>query len=233
MPFIPAAITTAIIGASGSVAGGLLAGRKSSEEKQALSAAAEKAQLETEAGQYGFGEAKKLLPKAETALEESAAYYRPMLAGDRQAMLEARAPEINTLLRQFRMATGRLLEEAPRSGARSGALAELPFTESGFITSLLQEARKEAAASTERIGVEQGALGRGLMPGDTGSASTLLNYALQNKEMGFTVGEKIGTGLADLLAKILGGGSSSTPVKIITGSKPQASWEQPANWNLE
>jgi hypothetical protein len=164
-----------------------------------------RSELDVEAGKYGFGEAQKLIPQAESGLTEAESFWKPLLSGDRQKMLETVAPTVNSMIRQFREAQGRVSEEMPRGGARSLLQSELPFREASAITELLQKLQPEAAGRIEQLATERGALGLNLMPGQTGATGQLLDYAMQNKQYGYKVGTDIGESLGALLSNLISG----------------------------
>lgn len=200
---MPAAIIPAVIGAAGAVGGGLLANRKSSQEKDALAAQSDLAKTESEATKFGTASAKQLLPQAEAGLGAANRYYAPLLSGNRQAMMEAIAPEANTIISQYDTAKRAASEFAPRGGGRTATLAELPFAESGAITNLLNTVRPNAAGATADIGKTYGALASSLLTRNTGAASSLLNYSLQSRGQSFNQAEQIGGSIGTLLYNYL------------------------------
>src|SRR5947208_1730502 len=84
-------------------------------------------------------------------LGESAKYYEGILSGDRQKALETVAPEAGSILSAYDTAKRAASEFSPRGGGRNAALQELPYRESGDITSLLQKVRPEAAKELTAI----------------------------------------------------------------------------------
>ncbi|MBZ5513894.1 MAG: hypothetical protein LAN62_03435 [Acidobacteriia bacterium] len=216
MPIVAA--IPAIIGAGGAIAGGLLSrgGGGSKATEAGLTAESELAKTETEAQKFGTEAAKGLLPQAEGALGKAGQYYSGLLGGDRQKMLEAVGPEVNTILSQYDTAKRAASEFTPRGGGRTAELAELPFKYSGEITSLLQGVRPKAAAGMERLGAEYGSLASSLLARDTGAGNALLNYALglrgQNIDVGTQIGGSLGALIYQLLNKTGSASSSGSPL---------------------
>jgi len=197
MPAIPA-----IIGAAGTIGGALIGRKKSGEEKAGLAATTGRAEVETQAGEWGLGEAKRLLPKGEESIEQALSYYLPLLSGDRQAMMEAMGPEVNQIVSQYDTGRRAAAEFTPRGGGRTTALAELPFRKAGAITSLLQGARPGAAKAVSDIGFGVGDLASRLLPGSTGAGAQLLGYALQRRGQDIPAWEKMGTSIGSLIYDI-------------------------------
>jgi hypothetical protein len=205
-----AAAIPAIIGAAGAIGGGLLANRKSSQEKEALSAQSDLAKTESEAQKFGTSSAQQLLPQATASLGATERYYAPLLSGNRQSMLEAVAPEANTIISQYDTAKRAAAEFAPRGGGRTTTLAELPFSESGAITNLLNQVRPNAAGATADIGKTYGALASSLLSRNTGAASSLLNYSLASRGQSYGMAEQMGGSIGSLLYNYLKNLSSNS-----------------------
>ncbi len=170
-------------------------------------------QVLTEQTKFGTETAKRLIPEAETDLQAALKYWMPLLTGDRQGMMEAAAPEVNTILSQYDTAKRAVSELQPRGGARSLRMAEQPFDVAGAITNLLTRLRGEAAGGVERIGTELGALGVGTMAGGAGAAQSLLTAAMQQRGQNIGIGTTVGQGIGSLIAVLLGrsdGGGGGT-----------------------
>lgn len=110
-------------------------------------------------GEYGFGEGTRLMGRAEQSLDPVLGFYRRLL-GDRQAAMEAMAPEISTIVSQYDSARKAAAEFAPRGGGKTQALVESPFREAGDIARLVQTARQGAVKGLEEVGGAYGQLGQ-------------------------------------------------------------------------
>jgi len=79
-------------------------------------------------------------------------FWMKLLSGDQAAQANAVAPTARTIVSQYDTAKKAALTMAPRGGARSGALAELPFKKAADIGTLIQQLQPEAAKQTTEIG---------------------------------------------------------------------------------
>jgi hypothetical protein len=184
-----------------------LSGKGSADKtatKEATGALTDLTKVQTEATKFGLEGAKGLLPAAEADLGKAGQYYAGLLGGDRQKMMEAVGPEVNTILSQYDTAKRAAAEFSPRGGGRTQTLAELPFKESASITDLLQKVRPQAAAGAESVGAKEASLAAGLLPSGTSAAAQLLQYELGKQGMSFNQSMQQGAALAEVLIGLLG-----------------------------
>ena len=214
---MPFAAIPAIVGALGTVGGPiaagaatygaskLLGGGGSSTKPKDLAeqSLAKLAGVQAEAGEWGLGQAKELLPEARADIQKALGYYLPLLSGDRQAMMEAMGPEVNQISAQYDTAKRAAAEFTPRGGGRTAALAELPFRKTGEITGALQKARPEAAGKVTDIGQLLASIGLGTMPGGGGAAASLLSSLTAERGQTMALWGDIGTGAGKILAQVL------------------------------
>lgn len=181
-----------------------LSGRKSQEEKNALSAQSDLAKTEGEASKFGLDITKQLIPQATSSLNQVEGYYGPLLKGDRQQMLESVAPEVNSILSQYDTAKRAVSEFSPRGGGRTATLADLPFRQAGDITTLLQRVRPESAKGMTDISQTKAALSGSFFPRGTSAAAQLLQNELQRRGMSFDQSMQQGAAMAEAIIGLLG-----------------------------
>lgn len=139
-------------------------------------------------------------------LEQPINYFSKLLSGDRQSMLSAVAPEVNSIVGQYDTAKRAAAQFSPRGGGRIQQLENLPYQQQGQITGLLEQVRPEAAQALTKIsgmlqqlGIDESALGAS----EIRSASAEKDYQEQQRW-------QHGWGIAKLL---LGIGGSLIPGK--------------------
>ena len=206
----PLAAGAATYGA-GKLLGGGGGGEPSTKPKDvAEQSLAKLAGVQAEAGEWGLGQAKELLPEARADIQKALSYYLPLLSGDRQAMMEAMGPEVNQIVSQYDTGRRAAAEFTPRGGGRTTALAELPFRKAGDITNLLQRTRPEAAGKVTDIGQLLASIGLGTMPrGEGGAAASLLSSLTAERGQTMQMWGDIGVGAGKILAQVLLGGGES------------------------
>jgi len=168
------------------------------KEQKALTGA------ETDIAQFGLGEAKKTLPKATSALAGPQNFFQALLSGDRNAILNAIAPEVDTLTSQY--ATGRKTAEqfAPRGGGRGAALAELPTRQAADISKLVHGARLTGAQGLMSVGQLFGQIGLGEMGAGTTAATTAFGDIQTAKENQQQQAANTGAAIGGLIALLAG-----------------------------
>ncbi len=200
MPFLVPLIP-AIIGAGGAIGGGLLArsaAKKSARQLDPLIA------QQKEAAGFALGEAKQTLTGARETLAGPLDFWKTILGGDRQEMLSALAPEVNTIVSQYDTARRNITNLAPRGGGRSAIQAESRFEEANVIQRLLQESRRRAATEVSAIGGQLTALGAAELGAATGTTTNLINSLLAKREQDIGTSSSIGAGIGDILGQIIG-----------------------------
>ena len=203
------ALAPILIGAGGGFAGAKLAGGGGgggggNPKDLAEQSLAKLAGVQAEAGEWGLGQAKRLLPEAEADIQKALGSYLPLLTGDRQAKIEGLGPEVNQISAQYDTARRAAAEFTPRGGGRTAALAEVPFRKAGAITSLLQKVRPEAAGKVTDIGQLLASIGLTAMPrGEGGAAASLLSTLTAERGQTMKLWGDIGVGAGEILAKVL------------------------------
>jgi len=226
-PFIPA-----LIGAGGSVGAGLLAGRKSKEEREALSAQTRLAQLEELASSRGFERSKEITPftnrfltRGSQGMGSSMDYWSKILSG-RESASSLLSPEINQITDNFSAAREASRTLNPRGGGSSAFTREIDeAVVPGQIGGLLATARPRAASEMGALGTNMSSLGRDLASVETGllrgvspgSAGSLLNYGLNRRAQDLDIGSTIGRSLFQFMQMFQGGGGGA-PFPGGTGS---------------
>jgi hypothetical protein len=154
---------------------------------------------QTDIAKFGLGEAKKNLPAAATALKGPQDFFTALMSGDRKSILNALAPEVDTLTSQYDTGRKTAEEFAPRGGGRAAALEELPFRKAGEINKMVQGARDKGAAGLTSISQLFGQLGTSELSGGTSAANSAfgniqdakINQQQQQAQAGQAVGALI------------------------------------------
>ena len=133
-------------------------------------------------------------------LAQPAKYYSDILSGDRQKMLEAEAPEVSNIMSAYNAARRSGSEFTPRGGGRVQALEEAPYKEAGAVTSLLQQARPEAAK--EITSIAKNLQNLGLSEEFLGSEAfqAVMGYNLQQQKTRNELWSSIGQSAGGVLA---------------------------------
>lgn len=189
IPFIPA-----IIGAAGAITGGALAGRNSSSSSsnssttttplgtQTITPQQQAQQDELSAiAQIQRKWGKKDVKQGTKDFSAAQDYWSTLLGGDRTAIAQAKGPEITRVSDQYDAARKSLSEFAPRGGGRIAGLSGLAGQQAGQIGNIFLNARPEAAAAIERLGVERSGIGGNLLAGAGNDFNAILNNLLGNR----------------------------------------------------
>jgi len=158
---------------------------------------------ETQAVQFGLGQAEGTLPQATTALQGPLKFFQALLSGDRSTIMSALSPEISSLTSQYATASKTQQEFAPRGGGRAASLEEKPYAEAGTIEQLIQGAQETGAEGVSSIASMLGQLGLGELGVSSSTAANTvsqLQTSQQNQQQQqAAAGSAIG-GLVALLA---------------------------------
>ncbi len=163
MPFL-LPMLPALIGAAGSIGGGLL-GRKAGSFNPTQSQASNLLNYNAENASpfaKGFGQTgMNFLNQARSTLAGPQNYFQQLLSGNSAATSQALAPDINRIRQQNQGILQSTNSLAPRGAGRSGALFNLPFQNSANVSGLFNQARPAAAQGLTGIGGLLGQLGLG------------------------------------------------------------------------
>ena len=110
-------------------------------------------------GQYG----PQFMSRAESAFGPAQDYWSRILRGDRGAVTQALAPEIESLISQQQRVQQMQGELQPRGGPGAAYMAQLPYQTAGQIGGMISQARQGAAAGMGQLGGEMGRLGLGAL----------------------------------------------------------------------
>jgi len=185
-------------------------------------------QQQLEAGKLGMDTARQLLPQGQNiikmgtgALQQPANYWSSILSGNRGLMTSALAPEISRIGQGYQTAQNASAALMPRGGPSAEFNAELPFQQQRDISTLMQQARPQAASNLFNVGQGLGQLGQGLIGsgissiyGATAAGRDIIQQQQQAQAAAAERGKAIGTGLFDLINKFDFG-------SIFKGNKPQ------------
>lgn len=121
------------------------------------------------------------LPTGESATSEAANYNSKILSGDRAAVTQAEAPEINAVTGQADQAKK---QQAAMGTSRSGGVnagnQQRQTQVQGAVTDLIDKARPQAAASQASIGANTLGLGEGAAQSSTSDALNSYKLTSQN-----------------------------------------------------
>lgn len=213
VPFIP------LISSGLGALGGMIGAKKDKSGKvlnvaevaqQGLDTAGQQRQLGTDVSKLGMG-----------SLTQASKYFGDILSGG-QALAEATGTTASDVGRQYESVKGQIARNAPRGGAATRALAQLPYLQASDVLRLRQGARETAGQATGQLGL--GATGLGVqslgsaLSGYEGLLGSALGNRAMNRQFYGDIGENIGTLLGDVLSKVIkpkgssggGGGGSQT-----------------------
>lgn len=172
-------------------------GGQTSQQKQLTGA-------QTDIAKFGLSEAKKNLPKAGDALSSVGNFFQALMSGDRNAIMNVLAPEVDTLTSQYDTGRKTAEEFAPRGGGRAAALEELPFRKAGEINKLVQGAQDRGAAGLTSVASLFGQLGIGELGGGTSAANSAFGNIQTAKENAQQQQAAAGEAIGSLVALLVG-----------------------------
>lgn len=162
---------------------------------------------QTDIAKFGLGEAKKNLPAATNALTAKGGplnFFQALLSGDRNAILGAIAPQVDSLTSQYDTGRKSAEEFAPRGGGRGAALEELPFRKAGDISKLVQGAQLTGAEGVSSVASLLGSIGTTEMGAGSSSASSAFNNIQTAKENQQQQAAAAGSAIGGLVALLVG-----------------------------
>lgn len=121
----------------------------------------EKDQIEAQKGltkdtlPYG----KSYLEQSQQALRPTLGYYQSLLRGDRSAVQERLAPEMNSVANRYQGAYTTQRSLYPRGGMSTAATQDLPYKQIADQNNLIFQQRPQAAQSLAALGPSLGSLG--------------------------------------------------------------------------
>jgi hypothetical protein len=150
-------------------------GGQTSEQKELT-------KTETQAAKFGLSSAESALPTATKAISQPLDFFKALLSGDRNTVMQTLQPEISSLTSAYN--TGRKTAEtfSPRGGGRGASLEELPFKKAADISNLVAGARTTGATGTADIGAMLAQLGLGELGAGGGIASSTVNQLETSKQ---------------------------------------------------
>lgn len=204
---LPASFTTALAGKSS--AGGLvpepIEGDSLTRFLRSLT------NLLGTSGQDLFGAGRETYAGGLKTFEQPLSYWSKLLSGDPRAMTEAIAPEAGMIVSQYDAARRAVSTQAPRGGARSTTLAELPFRQATDINTLLQSLRPEAAKQVTSIadllskyGLAETGLGQSQLAMAIQGLLTRRGQNVQESEAQQRMIGDLGQGIGAIIAALIG-----------------------------
>jgi hypothetical protein len=210
-PFIPA-----IIGGISSIGASALANKATGVNPGGVTTPL------TQGMNLGITNAQQLMPQG-TGLMTNAAqamnpvlnYYGSLLSGDRGAMTQLLAPQINQLNQAYQAQLGAQNQLMPRGGGRAGMLGQMPFMQTQNLLNLFQNVRSGAAQGMGQAAGQLGQLGANLIGGAnqalgaaTSAGRDLLYYQIQQQAANRGLGSSIGGIAQQIAGGLLGGGGN-------------------------
>jgi hypothetical protein len=176
----------------------LFGGGGQSKEQKGLTSA------QTDISKFGLGEAKKNLPKAGEDLSKVGNFFQALMSGDRNAILNVLAPEVDTLTSQYDTGRKTAEEFAPRGGGRGAALEELPFRKAGEINKMVQGAQEKGASGLTSVASLFSQLGLGEIGAGTSAANSAFSNIQTAKENQQAQQASAGEAIGGLIALLVG-----------------------------
>jgi hypothetical protein len=193
MPFIAPFVPMIAAGV-----GGLLSGRSKKQQTPQQTMSPEERELYSQQSanvRTGREAATGLLPYGADFMRQAQGtftpllnYYSRMLSGNRGALTNLYAPELNRISEGYRTAQQTSSELAPRSGGSAAMREELPYRQARDVSELFLSGRPAAAGALGTIGTNLASLGLGsygtagsLLSGSSAGASNLLGYGINSR----------------------------------------------------
>jgi len=167
------------------------------------------------AQQLGLGTARQTIPQAQNLIGLGTSgfnapmnYWSSILSGNRGLATSALAPEIGRIGQGYQTAARTSAALNPRGGPSASFLSELPFQQQRDVSTLMQQARPQAATSL--FGAAQGVTGAGsnllntgvnTLLGSTQAGRDILTQAQNARQIEQQRGQGIGAGLFDIINK--------------------------------
>lgn len=180
-----ATIAAALIGAGTTYWAGRQANKRSPQERQMETLMGQNAQL---SGQYG----KDMLGRSREALDPVFDHYRTLASGDRNALMQYFAPDIDrqTTATQQAFQTG--MELAPRSGIATERNSAMPMNNAAAIARLLSSGRAEGLQGLNTLGTNWASLGMSGLSQGAGGAAQVLGYGADRRRDAMSQGQSAG-----------------------------------------
>lgn len=137
--------------------------------------------------------AKQFLQQGAGAVTPAMNYYQRLLSGNRQDMMQAVAPEINSMNAQSTGLVNAQREMMPRGGMSTAQTSMIPWQNRGAINNLLFSVRPQAASALGQLGGNMISQGLGAMGLGSGMTNSMLNYGLNARQQNFDQGQSIGS----------------------------------------
>ena len=208
------------VGLGSGLLGSLLSG-PSSQQKAAINAQTGLAGQLAANAQQGAGNSALYTAMGLSPIANALKYWNTLATGDRTAMSTTLAPEISQIGQGIQSATDTTSQFAPRGGARTATLANLPYNQQGQVSSLYQTLRPAAVSQLQGLGTTLADLGNTALGGSSSAAASGANSYLNliNTLQGIRQNQQataanIGTGLYQWAkgidwSKIFGGSGST------------------------
>lgn len=227
MPFIPASLMPAIIGAGATVGSTVLGSKLAKSKPSAL----EQQQLEraNQAGERGMQLSSNLFDLGMPAVQQANNYWSSILAGNKGEATSALAPEANRISDGYREAARTSAALMPRGGPTPDFLAQQPFQQQRDISTLFQQARPQAAEQLSGSGSNLLANAINAIYGSTAAGRDVLNYESDRRTRDREAGASIGKTIYDIFYPAQGQGGLASVLGDIFKPKPSGSTQ---NFNI-
>lgn len=198
MPFL-APFAVPLITAGASVGSSLLGSKLSKAnpspmEQQVLDQNAQAQKLGMQTGQ-------NLIGMGTNTLQPVLNYWSSILSGNRGAATSAMAPDIGRIGEGYQQAANTSAALQPRGGPSASFLSQMPFQQQRDVSTLLQQARPQAASTLGNMGA--GILGQGAnaLYASTSAGQSILQHQADMRRIEAERGKSVGGGLFDIFTK--------------------------------
>lgn len=210
-----AAVAPALIGAGGSIFGGLMGSKKSKEEKNALTKQSALADAQTSLANDQRSQMNQMWGTASPIMTQIRDYFSKLLSGDRGAVGQVMAPEMEYAAQQYGGAEKDILSNVPRGGEMGLALAQNRMGKAGTIGGMYREAPKMGMAGLQdlfsMLTGQAGAAGNSASSTMNSAGNMFNNMLLNERERKLNttqMGGQAGIAIGQLIQQLLGGGNS-------------------------
>jgi hypothetical protein len=126
---------------------------------------------------------KKALKHGKRDLDEVGSFFETLLSGNRTAVTQTLAPEIQAVKDQYDATKRSIGEYGPRGGGQVAAIGSLEEKEAGQIGGLYSGARQRGAAGLGEVGQALGGLGLSAESLASGDIGTILQSLLGQQQI--------------------------------------------------
>lgn len=198
MPFL-APFAAPLVSAGASIGSSILGSKLTKAKPSAMEQQVLNQNMEAQ--KLGMDTGKNLIGMGTNTIQPVLNYWSSILSGNRGQMTSAMAPEISRIGQGYQTAANTSAALQPRGGPGASFMSELPFQQQRDVSTLLQQARPQAAGALGGLG--GGILGQGAnaLYASTAAGQNILQQQEAMRKLEAERGKSVGGGLFDIFTK--------------------------------